>query len=134
MWRFLLILTVSFPVFALEEDWRVQRLNERYDDFFAHLRAEEAYAQKRQAAGAEVEKERKVWAKEMDAARLAYIKAKKAPPDERPAYREWALEDQKWHSQQETARRHYVEIENRIERLKKSAKRIPEDREYDLDP
>jgi lipopolysaccharide biosynthesis regulator YciM len=133
MWRILLLLAVGLPAFALEEDWRVQRLNERFEDFYSRLRVEEEFAEKRQAAAKDVEKQRKDWNKEMEAARMDYIKNKPKPPDVGPAVKEWSEHEEKSVKEREIARRHYVDVKNHIEILERSAKKIDENKEYDLE-
>ncbi len=134
MWRFLLILCLANTAFGLEEDWRVQLLNERYQDFFNRLKEKEAYDRVREAGAKDLVKERRDWSREMDVARRDYIRNRKAPPDDGPGFREWAAAQKQWLKEHDMARIHYVEIENRIHLLERSAKKIPENVEYDLQP
>lgn len=118
---------------ASDEDWRVKRLNERYDDFFARRKQIEEYDAKREAGAAEVEKENTKWDEKMDKAREQFIASRPPPPNLDAAYQEWAKEQEKFEREHEQARDSYVSVEKRVESLEKTAKKIPEDLEYDLD-
>lgn len=124
---------VSPQVRASDEDWRVKRLNERYDDFFARRKQLEEYEAKREAGASEVEKENAKWDEKMNKAREQFIASRPPPPNLDGAYQEWVKEQEKFQREHEQAREHYVSVEQRVENLEKSAKKIPEDLEYDLD-
>ena len=132
MMKFLVLLLIGCPAFASEEDWRVHRLNARYDDFFAREKQEEAYDERREAGAREVTRERQEWDKKMSIARLEFIRSKPPPPDLGPAYREWAAEVKKQNQQYEQSRLRYVETQNYIKKLEAKAKHIPGRLEYDL--
>jgi hypothetical protein len=134
MWRVIWLLAIVHPAFGSEEDWRLQRFNQRYEDFFARLKREQAFDERREA-GAKVAKEQRLeWQNKMLAARNEYIRSRKAPPDMAPAYKQWALDQQRWATEHEIARKRYVEIENQIRDLEKRLKKSLENAEYELDP
>jgi chromosome segregation ATPase len=133
--RWILLILVGLAVesaIGAEEDWRVQRLNDRYNDFFQRRREEQAYDDHRQAAANEVKKERQQWDKEMAQAREEFIRSKPPPPNLEGAYKEWAAEKAKQEAEYKAARTEYTEIKNRVEKLEQTAKHIPGDVEYDL--
>lgn len=118
---------------AAEEDWRVQRLNARYEDFFARRKRAQEYDERREAGAGEVKTERQKWDQEMKKAREHFIATRPPPPNLDAAYLEWAKQKEKESQEHNQARKQYVDVQNRIEKLEESAKKIPEDLEYNLD-
>ena len=119
--------------FASDEDWRIKRLNERYEDFFAHRRHEKEFEKMREKAYREVIALREKWDEQMDVARRNFIKNRPPPPNLDAAYREWAADEKKYQKEYDHWQQQYVDLKDRIERLEKTAKKIPENLEYDLD-
>lgn len=135
MWRVLLFMTLVAGVAkASEESWRLERMSERYEDFFKRLKDIESYNDHREAGAEEVVKERRAWVQKMETARQDYVNNKKAPPDQTAAHNAWLAEQEKWHKDHETGREQYVEVKNHVELIQRSSKRIPEDVEYDIEP
>jgi hypothetical protein len=139
-WMTFVILTSSVfcgvfneTAFAADEDWRIQRLNERYEDFFSHRKWEKEFEKMREAAYRDVLVQREKWDKQMDIDREQFIKNRPPPPNLDAAYREWAEQQRKYAKEYEHWQQQYVDLKDRIERLEKTAKKIPENVEYDLD-
>jgi hypothetical protein len=118
---------------STDEDWRVRRLNERYDDFFAHAKREREFDKEREAGAGEVKKADTQWDREMAAAAREFIKNRPPPPNLDAAYHEWESEQKKYAQQHEADREQYVRVKDRIERLEKTSKKIPANLEYGLD-
>jgi hypothetical protein len=132
---FLLILVLfGLPTFALDEDWRVQTLDMRYEDFFNRLKQEKVYDDHREAGAIEVHDQRESWEQQMNRAREAYSRERKAPPDMHKAFAEWSEAQEIWVRKREKAREEYVQVKNHILQLQEHAKKIPGNLEYDLDP
>lgn len=110
----------------------MQRLNERYSDFFARRHELQVYESKREAAGVEVTRVNTQEERAKKAEAQAYARRPKPPADTGPALRAWDVDNGKWARQREEARREYVEVQNHVRRMEKTAKKIPENLEYDL--
>lgn|GEM_PF-6883907 len=123
----------SPQVRASDEDWRVKRLNERYDDFFARRKQLDEFEARREAGATEVEKGNAKWDQQMNNAREKFVESRPPPPNLDAAYQQWADEQKKFEREHEQAREEYISVESRVQKLEKSAKKIPEDLEYDLD-
>jgi hypothetical protein len=142
MWRFLVpFLAVIFVGSAAsvslaesDEDWRIQRLNERYDDFFARRKADAAYNRERQVGSSEVKKERQKWDSEMNRARVDFIVHRPPPADLGPALTEWNKEHDRQEQEAQHAERRYSDFQHRLEMIEAKAKHIPDNVEYNLEP
>lgn len=135
MWKALPLIFLCFPCLAAdEEDWRLNRLNERYEDFYAHRKSDATYDLVRKAGAQEVSQQRQKWDAEMSRARADFVRNRKPPPDAGPFLREWSAEHDRADREEEASRRQYVEVVNRIERLERKGKHIPGYVEYDLEP
>ena len=87
----------------------------------------------REKAYREVIALREKWDEQMDVARRNFIKNRPPPPNLDAAYREWAADEKKYQKEYDHWQQQYVDLKDRIERLEKTAKKIPENLEYDLD-
>lgn len=134
-WFKVLTILIFGPfVWSSDEDWRVQLHNDRYEDFFKRHKEDEAYDERREAGAAEVTAERERWNKEQELARQSFVKDRKPPLDSTPAYKEWEQEITNWYERLALAEKRYSTVEREIKKLQDSAKKIPENVEYDIEP
>ncbi|MBX3023062.1 MAG: hypothetical protein KF799_15405 [Bdellovibrionales bacterium] len=111
----------------------VERINERYDDFFRYQR----HLEERERARDKGRGENKAMLKEHEAklekARLEYIKNRRPPPDRRELEKQAEAADKERKQRMELARRCYVEEQNAAEAVLKRGRKIPGNQEFGLD-
>jgi hypothetical protein len=112
----------------------VERLNQRYQDYFIHEKDARRFETQREKGVAEVKKERTQEEKLQEKARLAYIQARRKTPDPTPNRLKWEGDQRREAKAAEREREAYVQKKSRISRLEKTARQIPVEVESGLIP
>ena len=111
----------------------IERINERYDDFWRYIKAREQRAEKSQISNDDRKKGEAARKENLERERQKYVLERKARPSLehlRPEY-EAQLKEEK--EKNELLRRRYVEQRDETEQYLKKGRRIPEMKEYDLE-
>lgn len=112
---------------------KVERLNERYDDFFRYQRAKEEHEAKLERGVPEVKAMREIHEKELERAREAYVAKPKDPEREERLRLEWEKRQKLREAEHVEARRCELLSRHEAESAEKRGRKIPEMKEYDLD-
>lgn len=137
----LILLTLFHaPSFAAECDPNVaggervvERINERYDDFFRYHRHLEEREKARDKGRGENKKMLAEHEARMEKARLEYIKNRRPAPDRADLELKAEQERKERNRRLEIARRCYIQQRNQGEALLKRGRMIPGDKEYELE-
>ena len=111
----------------------IQRLNERYDDFFKHQREQEEWDQRRDVGREKIKEVREAHKEQLERAREEYVQSRRAKPDDKAAYQKWLANEAAWKEKLDVARRKLVEKRNTVEDLRRRGRSIPPLKEYDLE-
>lgn len=111
----------------------VERINQRYDDFFRWHRQQEERWKRFEVGTQERKKMEKEHAEKLEHARVAYIKARRERPSDEPLRIKWEKEQKERQEHIEMLRRRYVDQRDTIEKYLKKGRQIPEMKEYDLE-
>lgn len=133
--RLFFTLGLLFPLNSLMADvpGEIERINQRYDDFWRQRKAREERAEKSQVSNDDRKKAEKARVQKLEEERQKYVKERKARPSLehlRPQYEAQLKEQQE---KNELLRRRYVEQRDETEQYLKKGRRIPEMKEYDLE-
>lgn len=117
-----------------EEKRRVERLNERYDDFYKRRSEMEANEELRERNADEIKKLRAQYAEGHEKARQEFVKNRKPKEKEDPRLeQEWLEQEQARKEMNKMARNCFVRSKEDLKAIEKKGRRIPEMKEYDLD-
>lgn len=112
---------------------RVERLNERYDDFFRYQRAKEEHDAKLERGVPEVKARREIHEKELERARETYAAKSKDTEREERLRVEWEKQQKLREAERVEARRCELLSRHEAELAEKRGRKIPEMKEYDLE-
>lgn len=112
----------------------LERLNQKYQDYFTHQQKEKRFETQRRAGAKQAKAERAREEQAYERARKQFIKQRKAEPDPTPLRRAWEAEQRREAREYERARKAYRLKRQRIEKVEKSARQIPEEIESGLVP
>lgn len=118
-----------------EQEYRrmVEELNERYEDFFVHEQENKRYYEEVRRGAPEVREFRKAELRQQDVARQEHIANRQAKPDTTELERLWNADQEKDRRQAEVYRKDYVEERESVERIRNSARKIPENKDAGLE-
>lgn len=111
----------------------VERINKRYDDFFRYKQHIEERERSRNVGRGENKARLQAHEKEIERARQLYIKTRRPPPDTREAEKQFEDEYKARLAKIEQARRCYVMERDHAEQFLLKGRKIPENKEYDLE-
>lgn len=111
----------------------VERINERYDDFFRRQHEIERRDVEREKDAQDIKKVRAQHDQEMEKAREQYVKSRKQTVVDPHLEQAWNEEQKMWKKKNQEARNCYVRTRDEVETIEKKGRRIPENKEYDLD-
>jgi DNA repair exonuclease SbcCD ATPase subunit len=111
----------------------VERLNQRYDDFFHRRQRLEQEYQERLAGAAEVARQRAALAEQHAKARADYVHTHKVEKPDPRLETHWLEEQKVLRQQEELTRQRYVDDRDAILKAEKRGRRIPPMLEFDLD-
>jgi hypothetical protein len=111
----------------------VERINERYDDFFRARKSREEREKRREAAKINVRERRLARQHKLELARREFVKNRHPKPDDshRQAWFDAQLKERE--RKMEARRRCYVQNKNEAEQILKRGRAIPGLLEYDLE-
>ena len=119
---------------AAEEKQMVERINDRYDDFFRRQHEIEAEREMRGREAGEIKKVRAKIREEHENARREYVKNRPPKRKEDPKLeQEWLEQERAWKEQNKMARNCLVRSKDELKAIEKKGRQIPEMKEYDLD-
>lgn len=141
--HFLLLLALMAPALARascgddttakEEAKMVERINQRYDDFFSRQHELEADRERREKESGEIKELRQQIVAEHEKARADYVKNRKKAVVDPRLEKEWNESEMAWKEQNKMARNCFVRSRDAVRVIEKKGRRIPGNREYDLD-
>jgi hypothetical protein len=111
----------------------IERINQRYDDFFRERREREEHAEHLQQGVPQVKIEQEARAKELEKARQAYRAVPKDYAKEEAMRLQWEAAQKEQVKKMELARLCEVQQKAKVEELLKKGRKIPELKEFDLD-
>ena len=121
----------ALPSHSVEK--MVERINQRYDDFFRYHRELEERWQKRRESIGDRKKLEAAQKQKLEESRLEYVKNRKPRASNEPLRLRWEAEQKERASQVEMLRRRYVQQRDEVERYLKKGRQIPEMKEFDLE-
>lgn len=111
----------------------VERINQRYDDFFRYHRHLEERQAARDKGRAELKGRHEAREHEMERARLAYVKNRRPAPDTAEMEARYNLKEKQRQIALEAARECYVQQKTHAEQILIRGRMIPANKEYELD-
>ena len=111
----------------------VERINQRYDDFFRRQVALEEQSRRREREAGEIKLVRKQQAVAHEVARADYVKSRKKTVVDPRLEHEWNEHQQEWKELNQLDRVRYVTKKQVIENMQKRGRRIPGKLEYELE-
>lgn len=134
-WALVLFLPHQCGAEATDQETRqmVERINERYDDFYRRQREDEELAIKRDQAAKDINAIRLEQQKAMEKARETYVKERKLEAPNPQWEQEWNQQQQAWKEQNKMAGQRYVRERDFVESIERKGRMIPQMKEYDLD-
>lgn len=140
---FFLLITVLVPglsraecgdeTSAKEEKRMVERINDRYDDFFKRQHEIEAKQEMREKDSGDIKKFRAQQKETNEQARQEFVKNRKPRVVDPKLEEHWLEQDKAWKEQNKVARNCYVRSKEAVKNVEKKGRRIPEMKEYGLD-
>lgn len=120
---------------ATEEDVQpmVERINQRYDDFFRHQAKMEEEAEQREHKSEDVKRIRAEQRKQLEEARREYVKSHHKSGQDPHWEQEWNEQQKEIVEKQKLFRRRYVQRKQELEQAERHGRLIPENKEYDLE-
>ena len=120
---------------ATEDDLSpmVERINQRYDDFYRRQHQTAAEDQKRELEAAEIKKQRMDHEANLEKQRQEYVKARKKIVEDPRLEKAWLEQQQALAEQNKMAGRRFVQKRNAIDAIERRGRRVPEKKEYDLE-
>ncbi len=122
--------------FREDNEYRLmlQRLTERYQDYFIHQTDQKRFEAQRIKGAEALKKKREQEIKAAEQSRQAYIKNRKAIPDDTPLRLKWENEQRQAAAELERNRTNYVLKKERTQKVERSARQIPPEVESGLVP
>lgn len=111
----------------------IQRINQRYDDFFQYQEGKERHQRKLEEGVAEVKALKETREKELERARQAYRSTPKDYAKEEALRIEWEARQKEKTKQMELARLCEVQQRAKAQDILKRGRKIPEVKEFDLE-
>lgn len=111
----------------------VERINERYDDFFRYQRHQEERDRERNKGRGENKARLAQREKQIEKARQEYVRNRRPPPDRRDLEAQFEAAQKKRVAKNEAARRCYVQQRQKAEQILKRGRLIPGNLEYQLE-
>ncbi len=111
----------------------VERINQRYDDFFRYHREMEERMARFEVGRGERKAAEKRYYDELERARVEYVKNKKAKDSTEHLRVQWEREEKERREKMEMFRQRHVRARDEIERHLLRGRKIPELKEYDLE-
>ena len=111
----------------------VDRINQRYDDFFKRQRELEEKDLRREKERDEIKQVRLDHEIQLELARKEYIKARKVTVIDPALERHWEAEQKAQREQNLMDARCYALRRSKVESFRSRGRRIPENKEYDLE-
>ena len=120
---------------AMEEDTQssIERINQRYDDFFRRQRELEKRDAERVLKSGEVKRARVAREAMLEEARASYVKSRKKVSENPRLEAEWNEHEKEWVESNKAARSRFVQKKQTVENMQKKGRRIPGNQEYDLE-
>jgi len=112
----------------------VDRINQRYDDFFRVQREREEREEQREAARGDIRKAERERQARLEEARQEYIRNRRPKPDTRAAELEWEQQQKEKAKVNEASRHCYVQNRAKGEAILKRGRAIPGMKEFDIEP
>ncbi len=108
----------------------LDELNRRYEGFYLHQQDQKRWDAERKRGVSEVKTERQEYLRQLENARKSFVRA--PSPDMEPARLRWEAEQKKIEQEREAQRRDFVKKRDEVEKVRKSARQIPENEEVGL--
>lgn len=110
----------------------LDQLNRRYEGFFIHENEKQRWDRNRRSGASEAKQKRRAEKDKRERARKNFVRT--PPPDMEPARRQWEANQEKLEQEREQKRKQYVKKRDEIEKVRDSARKIPANKELELDP
>jgi hypothetical protein len=111
----------------------VERINQRYDDFFRRQRAMEEEERQRDKKANEIKRVREEHEKRIEEARREYVKSRRKVVEDPRLEQQWLEHEKDVKQQNDQFRKRYVKRRDAVEAIRRKGRRIPEMKEYDLE-
>jgi cupin superfamily acireductone dioxygenase involved in methionine salvage len=111
----------------------VERINQRYDDFFRYHRGMEERAKRFEHGRGERKAAEKAHYDSLERARQRYVETKKPRNSDEPLRIQWEKEEKERKEKFEMYRQRHVRTRDEVERYLLKGRKIPELKEYDLE-
>lgn len=121
------------PDQGLSVSQMVERINERYDDFFKYHRHLEERWERLKIGADERKKMVREHHKKIEIARQEYVKSRRARPSDEPLRLKWEQEQKNRQEQIEMLRQRYVQKRDTVEQYLKKGRQIPGLKEFGLE-
>lgn len=102
----------------------LQQLNDRYEDFFIHQQSQKRWEVKRMSGIDEVIERRVRYQRQRERARKGFVR--QPPLDREPLERKWEQKQKRLEAIREQEREHYVRKREELEKVRETARKIPE--------
>lgn len=122
----------SVVVLAETKSQLVEQLNRRYDNFFERLNEENRLNQIRMSGAKEIDEARVMDRELKERARKKFISERKPPPDTTEAFKRRLAEEERERKAYLERQKAYSKMMTEVERIKNTAKKIPDVLEYQL--
>lgn len=109
----------------------LEQLNRSYEGFFIHENEAKRWDRIRRSGASESKKKREKYEKEREKIRKGFVR--KPPPDMEPARLKWEAKQAKEEKERDKIRERYVKKRTEIEKVRESARKIPENKEFGLE-
>lgn len=111
----------------------VERINERYDDFFRVQKAREEREKRMESSKENLREKRLARERELEIARLEFVKNRRPKPDDSHLQAQFEAQMKARNQKIEAMRQCYVRNKNAAEQILKRGRAIPGLIEYDLE-
>lgn len=142
-WAFTMLVVILLPLGAGAADCgsedtaetraMVERINQRYDDFFRRQRELDETDQRRERDSQEIKATRLDHSRQVELTRQEYVKNRKITVVDPRLERDWLAEDKAWKDQIKNSRRCYAERKRALEAIERRGRRIPGNLEFGLE-
>jgi hypothetical protein len=120
---------------ATDSDERamVERINERYDDFFRRQSELDELNAKREREAQEIKKVRSEHEKEVEEARRLYVLSRRKAVEDPRLEQQWEEQQKQAKQEMDQDRRRYVKEKKTVEDIVRRGRHIDENKEYDIE-
>lgn len=127
------LLVLPGLVLAAPKEGEVEKINERYEDFFRYRRYLEERLEKLEEGQGDRQAMLREHARRLEAARKMFVESEQAKPSDEPLRVKWEAEQRARELEREKLRLKHVAERDQLEAYRLRGRKIPEMKEYGLD-